>query len=329
MTRVGTLYRTAWIVMIAVTLLWTTTAHALEWNQREVIGVTSPDDSHFSLTIERGGSVYDRESVVWTERILTDRTAAYSLEYDFGTQVDSVEPPRTITTTYFDRITEAQVEAVLTFARMEVGDGSAREQEDEVFAHSSWDPTVYELTEGVTVPFDAERPTIGGDADGAVLTALHYDPSQYRLTGSSWLGATVELDGKYTREALYTVERRASGQRAIYEGTVSLPDTLVYDGVATYSAVAVGSVDEWERDEPDTSGVSRFTPKTGDPGLLSSGAAWALAALVPAGGTLAGLTLSRRRRRSSLYQRTHDLASRSVPFAETVRARFDPRHDER
>lgn len=289
-------------VMVAMTLFadGASTALALEWNEREAIGVVKPDDALFPETIERGGKLHARESIAWVERVVTARSTPYSLEYDFGIQVEKIDPPRTVTTTYFDRVTGANVEAALAYSHMEILDGSAREREEEVFAHSSWDSAGYELSDGVFVRFDSERPSIAtGDVATSVLRALHYDPDLYRLVSSSWLGPRTETDGKYTREALYVVERRGVGQRATYRGEVPLPDAIVYDGLATYATKAVSSGED-ERPGFAASAIGDEPIDTDDPVAEETRKfplPLVIGATAPAGGVLGGVSLARKRKR--------------------------------
>lgn len=318
MKRRGTLWRIAAmsVAAAAVTLFaaGASVAHAAEWNEREAVGVSKPDDALFPETIERGGELHERERVAWAERVVTARSAPYSLEYDFGTQVEAIDPPRTVVTTYFDRITGANVEATLAYSHMEILDGSTLEREEEVFAHSSWDSVGYELADGTFVRFDAERPSIAtGDVATSVLQALHYDPDLYHLVSSSWLGQRTEADGKYTREALYIVERRGVGQRAIYRGDVPLPDAIVYDGLATYATDPV-STDEATRpgsppsamgDEP----IEANDPVAKEPRKLPL--PLLIGAAAPAGGVLAGVSLARKRRREEAAS-----AGREFPFMD-------------
>lgn len=306
-------------LILATLLLWSGLgpAAALEWNEREANGVTKPDDAHFPLTIEHEGEVYPRESVTWKDRVLAGRTADYSLEYDFGAQVGRVEPPKTVTTTYHDRTTGAQVETELDFVELQTGDGSSRGREEELFAHSSWDGSGYSLTDGVVLPFNSDRPSIAaGEVGDALLEALHYDPAQYRLIASVWLGDLRETDGKYTREALYTVERDAAPQSAIYRGDVALPDAVVYDGIARYSSPSISSTEEWERTQPGAVDTARITPRTGDG--FPSAAAYALGAIVPAGGVALGAAFAKQRRMKRLSK------AACLPISDSR-----PREDER
>ena len=289
-------------------------ALAIEWNEREAVGVVKPDDALFPETIERNGEPHEREDVAWEERVVTGRSVPYSIEYDFGTQIETVDPPRTVVTTYFDRVTGANVEATLSYSHMELLDGSTREREEEVFAHSSWDSAGYELADGTFVRFDAERPSIAsGDVAASVLRALHYDADLYRLVSSSWLGPRTQTDGKYTREALYIVERRGFGQRAIYRGDVALPNAIVYDGLATY-ATEVASPDEGERPGFPPSSIGDEPFDTDDPVTEESRKfpmPLLIGAAAPAGGVLAGVSLARKRKREEAAS-----TGREFPFID-------------
>lgn len=318
MSRRGTRWRIAsiGITVAAATLIaaGTSVAHAVEWNEREAVGVAKPGDALFPETIERDGKLHERESIAWVERVVTARSAPYSLEYDFGTQVETVDPPRTVVTTYFDRVTGANVEAALAYSHMELLDGSTREREEEVFAHSSWDSSGYELSDGTFVRFDAERPSIAtGDVATSVLRALHYDPDLYRLVSSSWLGQRTETDGKYTREALYIVERRGVGQRAIYRGDVPLPDAIVYDGLATYATDPVSTDKATHPGSPPSAigdgPIDAKDPVAEEPRRLPL--PLLIGASAPAGGVLAGVSLARKRRREEAAS-----ADRGLPFTD-------------
>jgi len=204
---------------------------------REVIGVAESGDALFAPSVEESGTVYVLDTIEWTERVERDRTVRHEVEYDFGAQVDQVEPPATLAALYYDRVTGVTVDALLRFERLVSAGASTRGREIEVFVHTSYDTAAYELSPAVSVRFDAPTPQISGaEVSQTLLKALHYDPAVYWLVEASWTG-TVRKDGdKTVREASYTVERVAEVQRAVYGGDVALPDVLVHDGVATYRA---------------------------------------------------------------------------------------------
>ncbi len=202
---------------------------------REVVGVVAPDDALFPASVEESGTVYPLEGIEWTERVVSDRSAYHQVEYDFGAQVGTVDPPEELAAVYYDAVTGVEVEASLSFVRLVSGGPSSRGREDEIFIHTSYDTAAYEVSPGVSARFDAPTPLIAGETvSKALLEALHYDPAVYRLVSAVWSGPVRAEGAKTVREASYTVERRAEARRAVYGGDVALPDTLVYDGVATY-----------------------------------------------------------------------------------------------
>lgn len=227
-------------VMTATTLFCAPVYAAEEPITREVVGVVAPDDSLFPESIETSGTVYPLEDIEWIERIVTRRSAHHEVEYDFGAQVGRVDPPDTLEAAYYDSVTGVQVAASLGLVRLVSAGTSTRGSEDEVFIHTSYDTAAYEVSPGVSARFDAPTPLIAGETvSNALLEALHYDPATYRLVSAVWNGPVRAEGAKTAREASYTVERKAEAQRAVYGGDVALPDTVVYDGVATYRAPTV------------------------------------------------------------------------------------------
>jgi len=202
---------------------------------REVVGVVTPDDALFPASVEETGTVYTLDGIEWTERVVTDRSAYHEVEYDFGAQVGRVDPPAELEATYYDSVSGVEVASTLDYLRLVSAGASTRGREDEIFVHTSYDTAAYEVSPGVSARFDAPTPLIAGEAvSKALLEALHYDPAVYRLVSAAWNGPVRAEGAKTVREASYTVERKAEAQRAVYGGDVALPDTLVYDGVATY-----------------------------------------------------------------------------------------------
>jgi len=202
---------------------------------REVVGVVAPDDALFPESVETSGTVYMLDGIEWTERVVTDRSAYHEVEYDFGAQVGRVDPPEELAATYYDSVSGVEVASTLGYLRLVSAGASTRGREDEVFIHTSYDTAAYEVSPGVAARFDAPTPLISGEAvSKALLEALHYDPAIYQLVSAAWNGPVRAEGAKTVREASYTVERKAEAQRAVYGGDVALPDTLVYDGVATY-----------------------------------------------------------------------------------------------
>lgn len=222
-------------VMTATALLCAPAYGAPEPVTREVVGVTAPDDALFPASVETSGGVYMLEGIEWTERVVGDRSAYHEVEYDFGAQVGRVDPPGELEATYYDSVSGVEVACTLDYLRLVSAGASTRGREDEVFIHTSYDTAAYEVSPGVSARFDAPTPLIAGETvSKALLEALHYDPAIYRLVSAAWNGPVRAEGAKTVREASYTVERSAEGQRAVYGGAVALPDTLVYDGVATY-----------------------------------------------------------------------------------------------
>lgn len=223
--------------MVAVLLLCAPAFGAGAPVTREVIGVAESDDALFAPSVEESSTVYVLDTIAWTERLERDRTVWHEVEYDFGAQVDQVEPPTTLAVLYYDKVTGVTVDASLCFERLGNASASTRGREVEVFVHTSYDTAAYELSPAVSVRFDVPRPQISGvEVSQALLKALHYDPAVYRLVEASWMGSLRNEGDKTVREANYTVERVAEVQRAVYGGDVALPDVLVHDGIATYHA---------------------------------------------------------------------------------------------
>ena len=224
------------VAVLTATVVLCAPAYAAEAPiTREVVGVVAPDDALFPASVEESGTVFPLEAIEWTERVVSDRSAYHQVEYDFGAQVGTVAPPDELAAVYYDAVTGVDVATTLSFVRLVSAGSSTRGREDEIFIHTSYDTAAYEVSPGVSARFDASTPLIAGETvSRALLEALHYDPAVYRLVSAVWSGPVRAEGAKTVREASYTVERRAEAQRAVYGGDVALPDTLVYDGVATY-----------------------------------------------------------------------------------------------
>jgi len=87
---------------------------------------------------------------------------------------------------------------------------------------------------GITVPYDAAKPTWPGFGD-AIRNSLGLSSNYYKITDGYWTDAREIQNGQFIRHAAYTGERYVANYRATYEVTYS---TEGFSGNAIYRANA-------------------------------------------------------------------------------------------
>ena len=127
------------------------------------------------------------------------------------------------------------------------------------------------MLEDVFIPYNEEIPAIDG-FESVLLDSLSLSREQYRITGFQWTGEPYEQDGVFHRDATASGQRYAASYRAVYSGTVSLPDVPGYDAVATYTGTiqkptgkteyTVKAVATYEK-EPTSEPEAQSQPNTG------------------------------------------------------------------
>jgi len=134
------------------------TASALATNltaTRTANGLSNENDSVFPSTIVEGGRELGRTRVVWSSAKETGRKASYAVTYSFGDQVQGVKAPPRIRALYFDRTTDTNLLATLSFIR-QMSQVSEPVTETERFFHVSTNATSYPLFAGACLPFSAK-----------------------------------------------------------------------------------------------------------------------------------------------------------------------------
>ena len=232
---------------------------------RTVTGLSARSDSVFPATIVEGGRELGRTRIVWSTAKESGRKASYAVTYSFGSQVQGVKAPAKIRALYYDRVTQTNVLAMLSFIR-QTATPSTPISQTERFFHVSTDATSYPLFAGARLPFSAAIPTFaGGGVSDALLASMYYDPSLYSIIGAAWDGPKIDNDGEYARWAVYSLRRTGTTYSAIYGANVALPDARVYNGVAYYSAdPAVVAAAHEATPAPDATGTPpapRPTPR--------------------------------------------------------------------
>lgn len=135
--------------------------------------------------------------------------------------------------------------AVLSFDHLEVlDDFSWRSDVTILLTFSYYDSFGYVLGD-VFIPYQEETPALEG-AESVLLDSLDLNPEQYRLTKFQWTGEPYEENGVMYRNAEASGQRYAASYRAVYSGTVSLPDVPGYDAVATYTGTVQHPTGETE-----------------------------------------------------------------------------------
>ena len=201
-------------------------------------GVEQDDDSIFEdeVTIDEVGysGTIPIKEIIYSERIVTGRTASHKVEYDFGLQMEEPSPASELDAFYHDEETNCDVLVTLQFQKLKETRKPHWEANIVVeHMHRSIYENEYLLNEGTRLSFSERRPIYKG-IEEKLLSQMGLSTSTHKITGSEWLSETSTEDGVTSRLAGYTVERYATGYTAIYSGTFDIPDMLVYDATAIY-----------------------------------------------------------------------------------------------
>ena len=226
-----------------------------------------------TITIEADGKRIEGTltGIEYTPITITGRETEASAFTDYGLDVNLPTPPNTKEIQYTDPQTGKTVSAVLSFDHLEVlDDFSWRSDVTIPLTFSYYDSFGYVL-EDVFIPYNEEIPAIDG-FESVLLDSLSLSREQYRITGFQWTGEPYEQDGVFHRDATASGQRYAASYRAVYSGTVSLPDVPGYDAVATYTGTiqkptgkteyTVKAVATYEK-EPTSEPEAQSQPNTG------------------------------------------------------------------
>ncbi len=201
-------------------------------------GAEKDDDSIFEDEVaidEDGylGSIPLKEKV-YTERIVTGRTASHKVEYDFGLQSEEPTPASELDALYHDEETNCDVLVTLQFQKLKETTKPYWEENIVVeHIHRSIYEEEYLLNDATRLSFSESKPTYEG-IEEKLLNQMGLSTPIHKITGSEWLSKTATEDGVTSRLAGYTVKRYVTGYAAIYFGTFDIPDMLVYDATAIY-----------------------------------------------------------------------------------------------
>ena len=226
-----------------------------------------------TITIDADGESITGKltGIDYTPITITGRETSADAYTDYGLDVNEPKPPQTKEITYTDPETGKAVSAVLDFDHLEALDGfSWRSDVTIPLTFSYYDSFGYVL-EDVFIPYNEEIPAIDG-FESVLLDSLSLSREQYRITGFQWTGEPYEQDGVFHRDATASGQRYAASYRAVYSGTVSLPDVPGYDAVATYTGTiqkptgkteyTVKAVATYEK-EPTSEPEAQSQPNTG------------------------------------------------------------------
>ena len=211
------------------------------FNREVFIENTEKDDiSVFDETIYISEDGYEGiiplKEIVYTERIITGRTASHEVEHDFGLQTEKPKPVPEVETLYHDVETDCDVLVTLQFQRLKETTKPRWEGNITVECmHRSIYEDEYLLNDGTKLQYDKAQPEYKGYEE-TLLKQMGLVPNKARITGSRWLGATVTENDFTSRLADYTVERLVIGYAAVYTGTFDIPDMLVYDATTIYES---------------------------------------------------------------------------------------------
>ena len=200
-----------------------------------------------TITIEADGKRIEGTltGIEYTPITITGRETEASAFTDYGLDVNLPTPPNTKEIQYTDPQTGKTVSAVLSFDHLEVlDDFSWRSDVTILLTFSYYDSFGYVLGD-VFIPYQEETPALEG-AESVLLDSLDLNPEQYRLTKFQWTGEPYEENGVMYRNAEASGQRYAASYRAVYSGTVSLPDVPGYDAVATYTGTVQHPTGETE-----------------------------------------------------------------------------------
>ena len=226
-----------------------------------------------TITIDADGESVTGKltGIDYTPIIITGRETSADAYTDYGLDVNEPNPPQTKKITYTDPETGKTVSTVLDFDHLEALDGfSWRSDVTVPLTFSYYDSFGYVLGD-VFIPYNEEIPAMEG-FESVLLDSLGLSPAQYRITGFQWTGEPYEQDGVFHRDATASGQRYAASYRAVYSGTVSLPDVPGYDAVATYTGTiqkptgkteyTVKAVATYEK-EPTSQPEAQSQPNTG------------------------------------------------------------------
>ena len=307
MQKVGGIFRGALSVVMLVTVcVWAGTAVAATGVQRTAKGLSSQNDSVFPATVVVDGIQYGRTRVVWSSSKLSGRKTSYAVTYSFGEQVQGVKAPSTIRALYYDRSTNTNVMARLSFIR-QTSSPTAPATKAERFLHVSANPDLYPLFAGARLPFSSAAPDIAGaGVSDALLASMYYDPATYAITGSRWDGPQTVNGKQYGRWAVYTLKRTGMAYSAIYAADVRLPDTRVYDGVAHYSSDATAVAVAIQAATPTATPTATATTTPGKPAPAKPRSIWPLVAGAAAAIAALGLVVFWYKRRKKRFDDEDD-----------------------
>ncbi len=251
-------------LVTAITLAIPASPALAATTQRTATGLARASDSVFPETVVQGGQVFGRTRVKWSSAKEPGRSASYAVAYSWGQQVQGVKAPAYVRALYFDRATQTNVLARLSFIR-QTSVASASDLETERFFHVSTEASAYPLFAGKEEPFFSATPVITGPGvSDALLSSMYYDPTLFTIVSATWDGPQTQTAKSFGRWAVYTLRRTGMTYSAIYGADVSLPDVRVFDGVAYYSSEAT-SVAEAKRAETPTPTVTTTPTVQGVP----------------------------------------------------------------
>ena len=200
-----------------------------------------------AITIDADGESVTGKliGIDYTPIIITGRETSADAYTDYGLDVNEPKPPQTKEIAYADPQTGKTVSAVLDFDHLETLDGfSWRSDVTIPLTFSYYDSFGYVLGDAF-IPYNEEIPAMDG-FESVLLDSLGLNPEQYRITGFQWTGEPYEENGVMYRNAEASGQRYAASYRAVYSGTVSLPDVPGYDAVATYTGTVQQPTGETE-----------------------------------------------------------------------------------
>lgn len=180
-------------------------------------------------TMEQDGESYTLKNLYKEESKSQERTETKEATVAYVAVEDSVEIPKEKAITFTDKDTKQEVTANLPLKTKSVN----KEYWDDSFQFditvSGYNAETYMLGEK-EIPADVDLLEYRAD----FIKILALNPEKYEIEKIEWNGDQYEEDGLIKRKAIGKGRKLVQDIDAVYEGEVTLPETLGYVWVAEY-----------------------------------------------------------------------------------------------
>lgn len=184
---------------------------------------------------ENESQVGNLDSVTYQENKETNRTKIISDSKKYKTVKLDYTYPETIETTYKDKKSGKEIDAVLKIKDINKNNQYWVSSKGFKGTVSMYDSSKYYLdNSNITIPKNEEKPTYRG-YENEILKSLNLDLSKYRIVDSSWAGDTYyNAEGILCRNCIYDIQALVCDSVVTYESEIDLPDIITYTATSTY-----------------------------------------------------------------------------------------------